>query len=1452
MRINAMSRPIRVLFVEGSPEDEERVLHALRQGGLDPVWKRVENADGTNAPAAGVFVRINDPDLTQFHDPSTREAQYRLLFESNPHSMWVYDIETLRFLDVNETAIQHYGYSRDEFLGMTIRDIRPPEDVPRLLAEMSRLTGRPHTQSTLWRHRKKDGTLIDVEISSNDIRYGVRAARFVFALDVSERLRLEAEMLRTSSLLKAVADGTPDAVFVKDRAGRYLLFNDAAASFVGKPVEEVIGRDDTLLFDPAGAQLLMDYDRRVMELNRIVTYEEPLTAAGVTRTYQATKAPYRDGDGNVIGVIGISRDITEQKKAEVALLQEREFMRLVLDTDPNLIFVKDADGRFVLANKAIADLYGTTPEALVGRRAGEGFPDPAEFSEYLRVEKKVLQTGIPAALDESNTRSDGRVYWFHTKKVPLVLPNGTTHVLGISLDITERKQADHALRLFRELIDRTSDAVEIIDPSTGRFLDVNETGCQIHGYTRAEYLALAVPDIDPAMASQPWNEIHEELRRSGVRVFETLHRRKDGSMFPVEVNITYIRLQQDYMLAVVRDISERKRIEQSLRQSEAHKAAILETALDAIITMDHEGMIVDFNPAAEQMFGHRLEEVVGKSLATTIIPPAYRQAHRLGMEHYLTTGEGPVLGQRLEVSGLRADGTEFPLELAITRISTFGLPMFTAYLRDISDRNRKQDQLRRSESFLRLIWESSADGMRLTDRAGVVRMVNEAFCRMMGRPRELIEGFPLSTIYEPANSEAILQKHCERFAAKAIPSRIESEVLLWDGRRVWFAVSNSFLEVPGDELLLLEVFRDVTARKRAETERVELLNRLTIQIERLPLAYLLCGPDFCYTRWNPAAERMFGFTQAEVLGRHPFEVVVPAHSIARVAVLFARLKVGDMIAHVTSENVTKSGTTIVCEWHNTPYFGPNGEFQGVLSIAQDVTARRDAERVLHLRDRAIQATSQGIVITDPNQPDSPIIYVSPSFERMAGYASTEVISRNCRFLQGKDTDTAVVAQMREAIRTAQSCNVELLNYRKDGTPFWNELSLTPVRDEAGRLTHFIGVQADVTARRTLEEQFRQVQKMEAIGQLAGGVAHDFNNLLTIINGYSELLLQTLSATDPKREMIDEIHKAGERSAALTRQLLAFSRQQVMATRVLDINEVLADTDKMLRRLIGEDIRFTTTLASDIWAVRADPGQIEQVLLNLAVNARDAMPLGGRLTIETRNVELDDEYVRNYPYAHVGPHVLLTVTDTGSGMTPEVQTKIFEPFFTTKGLGKGTGLGLATVYGIVKQSGGHIGVVSHVGDGTTFRIYLPQVEKASESNRPSGIPLPPQGTETVLLVEDEDGVRTLTRHVLGGCGYTVLEAANGDEAMRVAARHDGLIHLLISDVVMPGAGGRIVAERMAARYPAIRVLFVSGYMDDAIIRHGILREGVHFLQKPFSPAALAFKVREVLDTIIDLD
>ena len=383
--------------------------------------------------------------------------------------------------------------------------------------------------------------------------------------------------------------------------------------------------------------------------------------------------------------------------------------------------------------------------------------------------------------------------------------------------------------------------------------------------------------------------------------------------------------------------------------------------------------------------------------------------------------------------------------------------------------------------------------------------------------------------------------------------------------------------------------------------------------------------------------------------------------------------------------------------------------------------------------------------------------------------------------------------------------------------------------------------------RVREEELRQSQKIEAVGRLAGGIAHDFNNLLTVINGYSQLLLSRLGSDAPDRAEIEEINTAGARAAALTRQLLAFSRKQVLQPRVLELNAVVTNMERMLHSMIRENIELRTVLLPQLGRVLADPGQIEQVIMNLAINARDAMPHGGRLTIETTNVELNEAYARRLLTVTPGPHVLLAVSDTGCGMDKETQARIFEPFFTTKEQGEGTGLGLSTVYGIVKQSGGSIWVYSEPGRGTTFKIYLQRVEEPTEAVEPGTVRAQlPNGTETILLVEDEAGVRSLARAALQVCGYTVLEAANGDEAIRICDRRQGAIHLLVTDMVMPGMDGRALSEQLSERLPQMKVLYLSGYAEGGIVHDGVLDAGMAFLQKPFTPLSLARKVREVLD------
>jgi PAS domain S-box-containing protein len=532
----------------------------------------------------------------------------------------------------------------------------------------------------------------------------------------------------------------------------------------------------------------------------------------------------------------------------------------------------------------------------------------------------------------------------------------------------------------------------------------------------------------------------------------------------------------------------------------------------------------------------------------------------------------------------------------------------------------------------------------------------------------------------------------------------------------------------------------------------------------------------------------------------------------------------------------------------------------LIGAVLDITGRKEAEAALRRANDRLQAVVQSAPLAILSFDAEGIVQTwNPAAERLFGWMASEVIGRMLPIVPEELEEQCREAR-RRVMQGERLSERELVRKRKDGTSVTVNRVAAPLHDADGRATGILGLIEDVTSVKRLEQQFFQAQKMEAVGRLAGGVAHDFNNLLTAILGSTDLLLETLPSDHPGREDGLETRKAALRAADLTRQLLAFSRQQVLAPQVLNLNDVVANMDRMLRRLLGEDIDLRTLLRDDVGAVRADPGQLEQVVMNLAVNARDAMPRGGTLTIETTNVALDETYATEHSVVVPGAYVMLAVSDTGTGMDAATKTRAFEPFFTTKPKGKGTGLGLATVYGIVKQSGGYIWVYSEPGQGTTFKTYLPRVDAPMEP--PSAAPVPTgslRGSETILVVEDQEQVRKLTSKMLEARGYHVLLAASGPEALRIgsqweagrlAERSAKDIDLLVTDVVMPGMSGREVALLLAPAHPRMKVLYVSGYPDESIALHGVLESGLAFLQKPFTAEALARKVREVLDSSRD--
>jgi two-component system cell cycle sensor histidine kinase/response regulator CckA len=775
-------------------------------------------------------------------------------------------------------------------------------------------------------------------------------------------------------------------------------------------------------------------------------------------------------------------------------------------------------------------------------------------------------------------------------------------------------------------------------------------------------------------------------------------------------------------------------------------------------------------------------------------------------------------------------------------------------------------QVRRAEENYRSIFENAVEGIFQATPEGRFLTVNPAMARILGyeSPAEMIETITDVTNQLYVNPEsrteaARLQEEC------GIVQGFEFEAYRKDGEKIWLSLNRRAIrDENGIEVYREGSIEDITERKRAEDERAQLAAEIESQRERLRSIFDTV-PGVVWEAWGQPdvstqridfvsdyVETLLGYSVEEWLSTPNFWLTIvhpddKEHAAREAATNFAAGK----NSTVEFRWVAKDGHAVWIESNYAVIKDDEGHPVGLRGVTTDVSERKRAEEALRESEGRFRTIFEqaGAGVAEIDSHSGRFLQINQRYGDIAGYSREEMLAQTFIEITPPEDRPPDLAKM-ELMLTGKirEFTLEKRYRRKDGTLVWVSRTVSPLWPAGAEPTTHIAVVQDITERKQLEDQLRQSQKMEAIGQLAGGVAHDFNNLLTAINGYSSLALQRIEDNNPIKSYLEEIRKAGDRAANLTRQLLAFGRKQILKPLPLSLNDVVTDMNKMLRRLIGENIQLSAKLTPDLKRVKADPGQIEQVLVNLVVNARDAMPQGGSLTIETANAELGREYASTHVGVNAGAFVVLAVSDTGSGMDEETQKRIFEPFFTTKEKGKGTGLGLSTVYGIVKQSEGNISAYSEPNHGTTFKVYLPaldSVPKSSGAKTAESVIL--RGSETIMLVEDEEVVRGLARQILEQAGYQVLVAQQGEEAIRLCNEHAQEIHLLLTDVVMPGAGGKEVADRLSSLRPGIKVLFMSGYTDEAIVHHGVLDSDVKFIQKPFSPTALAKKVREVLDS-----
>ena len=960
----------------------------------------------------------------------------------------------------------------------------------------------------------------------------------------------------------------------------------------------------------------------------------------------------------------------------------------------------------------------------------------------------------------------------------------------------------------------------------------------------------------------------------------------------------FLEIPYDPLLLIAKTtrLLERKRTTDAIYRL----ASIVDSSDGAIIGKTLDGIITSWNTSATKMYGYAATEAIGRHISCII--PAEREDESVWILERLREGEGI---QNFETVRVRKDGTCIDVSLSISPIIGAGgwLIGSTSIARDITERKKAEEARRVTEVLYRTLFEYAPDGIVIADPESYYIDANESICRMLGYTRDELIGLHASDIVAPSEIEHIGS------ALSAIKAQSDY-YREWQFRRKdgsIFAAEVIATMMPDGNLM--GMIRDITQRKRVEQELSKSEERYRDLVENAHDIIYTHDLEGNYTSVNKASEHITGYTREEALKMNQTHTVAPEY-LETIRQMIARKLAGEDETVYDLEIFAKDGRRIAVEV-NTRLIYQDGAPAGVQGIARDVTERRRAEEMLRAADhRAVEEYARlldrlaSLALTFGTARDLLTIYrglrdfslsLTPSFGLvLCSYDEAREVREGIYFyLNGIELDIPFMEPL--PVRSGPASRVIKTGTAIVYNDYLNELNhMVPVHIGVeedsdtpqsaliapmtimGRTIGTIEVQSHQLAaythehatamqmaanlaanaienvrllnlEREKEEQLRQSQKMEAVGQLAGGIAHDFNNLLTAITGYSQLTLMGLHSQDPLRSNIEEIKKAGDRAATLTRQLLAFSRKQVLQPKVLDLNAVVSEIEKMLQRLIGEHIELRTVLRPDLGSVRGDPGQIEQVIMNLAVNARDAMEKGGKLTIETQNVYVDAAYVSQHIAVIPGSYVMLAVSDTGIGMDEQTQKRIFDPFFTTKELGKGTGLGLSTVYGIVKQSGGNIWVYSELGQGTTFKIYLPRVDEEAQEFKSSLEPHEAlEGRESILLAEDEEIVRHLVRDLLKSSGYQVLEAANGGAALLLCESHPGPIHLMITDVVMPEMSGRELKDRLTGLRPEMKVLFMSGYTDDTIVRHGILESEIDFLQKPFTPNALALKVREILD------
>ena len=1239
----------------------------------------------------------------------------------------------------------------------------------------------------------------------------------------------------------------------------------------------------------------------------------------------------------------LERDVAAIERADTVLRERDEMLHKLASQVPGMLyqFARRPDGTYCVpfASDSIREIFGCSAQEVRD-----------DFSPIARVIAPEDLEPLVASIEESAAgltpwQCEYRVHvpggptrWLWGQSIPERLPDGSTFWHGFNTDVTERRRTEAALLLATERLRRLIDSNVIgviIANEAGNVLEANDYYLNLIGFSRRE---LNDGNVDwRRITPHEWLPVDaqaiRELRDRGICTpYEKEYLRRDGSRVSVLLSDVLLPGPEAQIMGVVQDITESRRAEAALRESERRLRVLNEIGnamrelmepkeiMAAVVSLlgnhlgasrcayanvdaDGEHFVIqdDYTNDCASSVGSYQLSLFGPQVASGL-----RAGHTLVIDDVdaeLSPSEGADMFNAIAVKAivccpLLKQGALRAMMAVHQTIAREWTPGDVSLVEDVVDRcwafieqRRAEVALRRSEERLReaslCITDIAYSCVGRPSDSYVLDWVTGDTRSVTGHLNDEFQALGCWGKIVVEEDRTLFEEQVEGLAP-GTSATCELRLQKKDGSVIWVAsycrcVASA--EEPG-HARLYGGLRDITRRKEAETNtqaaqaetkellalsersRMALLSvmedraeaeatlreseaRYRALFENMAEGFAYCKmlfedgrpQDFVYLAVNDAFRDLTGLKK-DVVGKKVSEVVPGLREAD--PELFKRYA---RVALTGEPERFEFYVTAMKMWFDLSVYSPRREhFVTVFDVITD-RKRSEAER-----GRLMTAIEQAGEIIFTTDPQGIIEYVNPAFEHATGYTRQEAIGQTPRILKSGQHDVAFYRELWATISAGRTWQGRFVNKRKDGTCYTEDGAISPVRDAAGVIVNYVAIKRDVTEhlrayqeRALLEEQLRQAQKVESIGRLTGGIAHDFNNMLGIILGYGESALGRLRPQDPIRDDVEQIVQAGRRSAEFTRQLLAFSRRQPLQPTVLDLNATLTNLERMLGRLVGEHIALTLPLAKDLARVKADPNQIEQVILNLVVNARDAMGDGGRLSLETANVVLEAEWCDRHPGATPGKYVMLAVSDTGCGMDQETVLRAFEPFFTTKEAGKGTGLGLSTVYGIVKQSGGSIWISSEPGQGTTVKVYLPQTteEPAASRQAPVATPRPLGGTCRVLVVEDEDSLRRLVGIMLSRLGFQVTLAANAGEALLHVEENGLKPDVVITDVVMPGMNGAVMVERLRRTQPNLKTLFMSGYTDGVMIHHAALDPGTPFIQKPFNSRDLSAKLQEIL-------